>query len=447
MAAGRLLTVVALAALALAGRTAHAAPSQQATAMVMIQGFKFDPAALTVAVGTTVTWVNHDQVPHTASSVTEGKFDTGTIDAGASKAVTLNEAGTFEYFCKIHPNMKATLTVTAAAAPAPAPAPAPDVVLGATLMGGAEEVPNPGDPDGSGTAMVTLKPSTTEVCYELKVSNITLPAAAAHIHRGAKGAAGPVVVPFTAPGADGMSSGCAKADAALITEIAGNPAGFYVNVHTSDFPGGAVRGQLAAGAPAPAPAPPAPAPAPAAPDVVLGATLAGGSNEVPNPGDPDGSGTAMVTLKPSTTEVCYELKVSNITLPAAAAHIHRGARGVAGPVVVPFTAPAANGMSSGCAKADLALITEIAQNPAGFYVNVHTSDFPGGAVRGQLAAGAPAPAPVPPQLPVTGEAPVPAALPNTGASDDAGMLAVVAMLMLLAGLGLSWSTRRRRAGI
>lgn len=255
MAFGRMLTVVALAAIALVGRSAHAAPFQQGTAAVMIQGFKFDPATLSVPVGTTVTWTNHDKAPHTATSVVDGKFNTGTIDPDGSKSVTLNEAGTFEYFCQIHPNMKATLTVTAAA-PAPAPAPAADVVLGATLMGGSNEVPNPGDADGTGTSMVTLKASTGEVCWDTKAANITLPAAASHIHRGARGAAGPVVVPFTAPDASGVSSGCAKVDAALITEIAQNPAGFYVNVHTSDFPGGAVRGQLAVGAPAPAPAPP-----------------------------------------------------------------------------------------------------------------------------------------------------------------------------------------------
>ena len=55
---------------------------------------------------------------------------------------------------------------------------------------------------------------------------------------------GPVVVPFTAPGADGNSSGCAAADPALIDEILGNLPGFYVNVHTKEHPGGAIRAQL-----------------------------------------------------------------------------------------------------------------------------------------------------------------------------------------------------------
>jgi len=106
-------------------------------------------------------------------------------------------------------------------------------------------VPGPGDPDGSGTALVTLNPGQREVCFRIEVANITLPAIGAHIHAGPAGVAGPVVVPFVAPGADGTSSGCtSNVDRNLILAILRNPAAYYVNVHTTDFPGGAVRGQL-----------------------------------------------------------------------------------------------------------------------------------------------------------------------------------------------------------
>jgi LPXTG-motif cell wall-anchored protein len=168
------------------------------------------------------------------------------------------------------------------------------------------------------------------------------------------------------------------------------------------------------------------------------ATLSG-AEEVPDPGDADGSGTAMVTFN-SDTEVCWKLNVSNITLPAAAAHIHDGPKGVAGPVVVPFTAPDANGMAEGCATADAALLTDIRNNPAEYYVNVHTSDHPGGAVRGQLVAQAGGEAPAAP-APATGGAP--AMLPGTGESSSLALIMSLALAMLGAGLVFRWRMSRQ----
>jgi CHRD domain len=109
-----------------------------------------------------------------------------------------------------------------------------------------------------------------------------------------------------------------------------------------------------------------------------------GEAEVPGPGDPDGSGTAYITLNPGQETVCWQITVSDIILPAIGAHIHIGGADVAGPVVVPLTSPDESGMSSGCTDADRELIKDIIQNVDGYYVNVHTTDFPGGAVRGQL---------------------------------------------------------------
>jgi hypothetical protein len=110
-----------------------------------------------------------------------------------------------------------------------------------------------------------------------------------------------------------------------------------------------------------------------------------GAAEVPGPGDPDGSGTASLTLNPGLEQVCFELSVSGIGLPATGAHIHVGTADVAGPVVVPLAAPDASGTSSGCVHADRDLILAILQNPEGYYVNVHSTEFPAGAVRGQLS--------------------------------------------------------------
>jgi hypothetical protein len=113
-----------------------------------------------------------------------------------------------------------------------------------TNLTGAAEVPGPGDPDGSGTAAITVNPGQEKICYELGAEDITLPAIGAHIHVGTVEVEGPVVVPLTPPGADGRSSGCAEVSRELASEIVQNPEGYYVNVHTSDFPAGAIRGQL-----------------------------------------------------------------------------------------------------------------------------------------------------------------------------------------------------------
>lgn len=108
-----------------------------------------------------------------------------------------------------------------------------------------------------------------------------------------------------------------------------------------------------------------------------------GATEVPGPGDPDGSGQANFTINPGQTEVCYELTAANIG-PATAAHIHRGAVGAAGPIVVPLNPPT-NGSSKACATVTRDLAKELIQTPEAFYVNVHNADFPPGAIRAQLS--------------------------------------------------------------
>ena len=100
-------------------------------------------------------------------------------------------------------------------------------------------------------------------------------------------------------------------------------------------------------------------------------------------GDTKGSGTAQVTLDPDKGEVCYDLTVKDIQ-EATAAHIHEGAAGKDGPVKVPFDAPKA-GSTKGCKTADAAVIKDIMQNPANYYVNVHNAAYPKGAIRGQLS--------------------------------------------------------------
>ena len=121
-------------------------------------------------------------------------------------------------------------------------------------------------------------------------------------------------------------------------------------------------------------------------ETTLTATLAG-VTEGANPGDPDGSGSATIRTDPAAGTLCWELTATNIN-PVTQSHIHIGAAGVSGDVVVPLDVDGFTGTSSGCitSMTDTAPLQAIVANPAGYYVNLHTSDFPAGAIRGQLAA-------------------------------------------------------------
>jgi hypothetical protein len=102
-----------------------------------------------------------------------------------------------------------------------------------------------GDPDGIGTALVTLNAGLRTVCWSTEASDIALPATASHIHHAAAGLSGPIVIALSPPGVDGSASGCREeVDRDLMVDILSHPSEYYVNVHTSEFPAGAIRSQL-----------------------------------------------------------------------------------------------------------------------------------------------------------------------------------------------------------
>ena len=94
---------------------AASAPSAQATApaaatAVHIANFTFSPATITVKAGTTVTWTNDDDIPHTVRAV-DGSFHSKPMDSADSYSFTFVKAGEFHYFCSIHPHMTGIVIV------------------------------------------------------------------------------------------------------------------------------------------------------------------------------------------------------------------------------------------------------------------------------------------------------------------------------------------------
>jgi hypothetical protein len=123
-------------------------------------------------------------------------------------------------------------------------------------LSGAQEVP-PADPDGRGKAKVRIDLRTNEVCFDIRIAETGTPNRG-HIHEGAAGVNGPIVVPFfelrpqdapaTDPRHDRLEDGrlrdCVSADPAVLARIVADPDAFYVNVHNTRFPGGSLRCQL-----------------------------------------------------------------------------------------------------------------------------------------------------------------------------------------------------------
>jgi plastocyanin len=92
----------------IAANAQQQAPTKSAE--VKIDNFSFGPAAVTVAVGTTITWTNHDDIPHTVVS-TDGVFKSKVLDTDEKFTFTFDKPGTYPYFCSIHPKMTGRVIV------------------------------------------------------------------------------------------------------------------------------------------------------------------------------------------------------------------------------------------------------------------------------------------------------------------------------------------------
>jgi plastocyanin len=103
-------TIVGSVAALHASRPAHADDGKAAGPTIAIDNFSFTPREITVAAGTTITWVNHDDVPHTVVS-TDKKFRSKALDTDDRFSFTFTDAGTYAYFCSVHPMMTGKVIV------------------------------------------------------------------------------------------------------------------------------------------------------------------------------------------------------------------------------------------------------------------------------------------------------------------------------------------------
>jgi hypothetical protein len=252
--------------------------------------------------------------------------------------------------------------------------------LGAVLTG-SQETPGPCATNGFGNATVTFDSARQNINVTITVSNLGSPINNFHIHEGAAGVGGNVVINLIGLGGmfnNGTMTGTFPVpDPALVQRIVQNPGNFYVNVHTAQCPGGAIRGQLSFASSGP----------------ILYAAELRGANEVP----PTGSaafGSSLVTFDPFNNTLTWEVNDSGIVSPTLS-HIHRGSSSVSGPVIIAFATSAAqipNGRTNGTVTlaatgsltaADITALGS-ASTANGYYVNVHSVAFGGGEIRGQL---------------------------------------------------------------
>jgi CHRD domain len=254
--------------------------------------------------------------------------------------------------------------------------------LFATLNGkneiGQDGKKNAGDKNGLGS--FTAIRDGNRLCYALVVRNIAKPVAGG-IFRGRSSVVGQPNFSLQRPtsGDPGATAFCRSALGAQLDRIFSNPSDYYVDLAArrfrSDNTGGAIRGQLG------------PRRSGGTSSGAVVATISGdneiGQNGSRGAGDDDGYG-AFTALRDGD-QLCWGLTVANLAKPVAA-HIHAGAANANGDIVIPLRQPSGGdpGASAGCTTADASLLQQIFANPAGYYVNVHTGDFSGGAARGQL---------------------------------------------------------------
>lgn len=231
---------------------------------------------------------------------------------------------------------------------------------------------DPSTPAASGVARMWRSDAGADaLCVDADVWDLSGPIVAAHVHLAPPGESGPVAVPVNlepVAGQDGRVVGCTRGgdeQAAAVAALVADPAAHYLNVHTELNPAGEIRGQVFL------------------PRATSFAALFG-ANEVPGPGHPDATGSFTLYDTGIADELCYAIEWEGLETPVVGAHIHAGSATESGGVVHPIGLGVGSSSARCDGDVDPAVRQSILDDPAGHYANVHTEDFPDGAIRGQL---------------------------------------------------------------
>jgi len=228
-----------------------------------------------------------------------------------------------------------------------------------TTMDQAQETPPTGS-SAMGTAWAVLDSNGARIRYRVTVAGLDTILTAGHFHAGAPGIAGPVVHPISFIDSTSLGEWSGVPDTDAINLMKGN---LYFNVHTAVNPGGAIRGQLVKVGPS-----------------VFTASL-DGTQETP-PDTSHATGTAWAVMSPDLQTFTYGLTYADLSAPYTASHFHAGAAGIGGPVILPITAYHGNTANDTASTPPDSIIGDFVSGK--MYVNVHSTRFPGGEIRGQL---------------------------------------------------------------
>ena len=238
-------------------------------------------------------------------------------------------------------------------------------------LSGAQAVPSSAT-SGTGVGVILLNAPTNQITVDLSFSGLAASATSAHVHgTSAVGANSGVQLVLPVPSS---TSGTMTRQTFVLTQsqVSGLTSGLlYLDIHSSLFPGGEIRGQIL--------------PAPAAPPTLQFTATLRGAEQVPSVAS-SGTGTATIVLDTAETQITVNVTFSGLTSNATAAHIHgTGVPGTNAAVLFNFSGTSA--ATSGIIPQQVFAVSpsEVAALKAGqYYFDIHTTNFSGGEVRGQL---------------------------------------------------------------